>query len=71
MEIQEEKHIMLVLSTAYLLKRSGNFPTEKEIFTELERRERYVSTFWKNPGGREGYHKSMRELWLDPPEDFK
>lgn len=71
MEPKEVKQVMTILSTSYLLKKNGDFPTEKEIENELERRKGYISSFWKNPGGEAGFHKSMKELWLDPPEDFQ
>jgi len=68
---EDTKKLVELLSVAYLYRRNRVFPTLKDINSELQRREEWLKSVVKKYSGEEGFKQEIKEMWMDPPEDFK
>jgi hypothetical protein len=68
---EDPKKLVELLSVAYLYRRNRVFPTLKDINSELQRREEWLKSVVKKYSGEEGFKQEIKEMWMDPPEDFK
>lgn len=67
---EEFKKIVEILGTAYLYRKAGIFPSQKNINSELQRREKWLKSIQKKYSGEEAFKKISKEIWMDPPQNF-